>query len=427
MRSDVDTRQEKREDKMKVYIWGTGKYGRKVLQAVKTENCQVLGFVDNDPSKHGKTYENIKILSFKEIAEDYDVLIIGIVRYEAVLYQLKKENHTDFSKIIVFFDGSSCEDSRYFRVIDQQKWKILILEEKVACLERDLKARIDNIGYEIIDKYNKDLYQFPRIASTEEAVDKIVNEGCSLVRYGDGEFNIMEGKEGPVFQNYSAELADRLLEVLVSKEEKLLIGIASNYGNLDMYTEDSADGIRFYMKEETRRFHMSVLDHNRVYYDAYMFKSYFPYKNREDTWKRVSLIKKIWNNRDVVLIEGDKTRTGYGNDLFDNVRSLQRLLCPTKNSFEKYDEILDKALELKKSCLILVVLGTVSELLVYDLMKKGFQAVDIGQIDMDYEWYLAGAQKRVPIPDRYVSQLPPAEITEVTDEEYLKQIIGHIG
>ena len=172
---------------------------------------------------------------------------------------------------------------------------------------------------------------------------------------------------------------------------------------------------------------MSVLDHNRVYYDAYMFKSYFPYKNREDTWKRLSLIKKIWNNRDVVLIEGDKTRTGYGNDLFDNVRSLQRLLCPTKNSFEKYDEILDKALELKKSCLILVVLGTVSELLVYDLMKKGFQAVDIGQIDMDYEWYLAGAQKRVPIPDRYVSQLPPAEITEVTDEEYLKQIIGHIG
>ena len=106
---------------------------------------------------------------------------------------------------------------------------------------------------------------------------------------------------------------------------------------------------------------------------------------------------------------------------------MQRLLCPTKNSFEKYDEILDKALELKKSCLILVVLGTVSELLVYDLMKKGFQAVDIGQIDMDYEWYLAGAQKRVPIPDRYVSQLPPAEITEVTDEEYLKQIIGHIG
>ena len=193
-----------------------------------------------------------------------------------------------------------------------------------------------------------------------------------------------------------------------------------------MFTDDTADGIRSYMKEDIRRFHMSVLDCDRVYYDAYMFKSYFPYKDREDTWKRVAMVKKIWDGRDVILIEGDKTRAGYGNDLFDNVRSLRRLLCPTKNAFDKYGEILKEASELKKDYLILVVLGAVSNLLVFDLMKRGFQAVDIGQIDMDYEWYLVGAKKRVPIPDRYVSQLPPAEIEDVTDEVYLKQIIGGI-
>lgn len=426
MKGNLDRNTEVAENKEKVYIWGTGKYGRKVLRTVKTENCQVLGFVDNDPSKRGKTYENIEIISFNEIVEDYNVLIIGIVNYDAVLYQLEREKYTDSSKIIVFFDESSCEDSRYFHIIDYQKWKILLLEEKVERLERILNSRIDNVGYEIIDKYNRNLYKFPRMGTTEEAIDKIVNKRYSLVRYGDGEFEIMAGKEGLVYQNYSSELASRLLEVLSSKEEKLLIGIANNYGCLDRFTDDTADGIRSYMKEDIRRFHMSVLDHNRIYYDAYMFKSYFPYKNREDTWKRVALIKKIWDGRDVILIEGDKTRAGYGNDLFDNVRSLRRLLCPTKNAFDKYDEILKVASELDKNCLILVVLGAVSNLLVFDLMKKGFQAVDVGQIDMDYEWYLAGAKKRVPIPDRYVSQLPPAEIEEVTDEAYLKQIIGHI-
>ena len=74
----------------------------------------------------------------------------------------------------------------------------------------------------------------------------------------------------------------------------------------------------------------------------------------------------------------------------------------------------------------LIVLGSVAEILAYDLMKEGYQAVDIGQIGMDYEWYRAGAQKRVPIPDRYVSQLPPAEIEEINDEKYLNQIIEWI-
>ena len=76
--------------------------------------------------------------------------------------------------------------------------------------------------------------------------------------------------------------------------------------------------------------------------------------------------------------------------------------------------------------MILVVLVPMAEVLVYDLIKDGYQAIDIGQIDMDYEWYRAGAKGRVPIPDRYVSQLPPAEIREMKDTKYLEQIIERV-
>ncbi len=411
---------------MNIYIWGTGKYSRKVLQTLRPEWREVTGFVDNDPSKHGKTYENRKIVSFRDMAADYDILIIGIVSYEAVLYQLKMENQADFSKIIVFFDESYCDNPAYAHIIDHDKWKILLLEEKVERLERILTARVDNVGYEIIDKWNKNLYQYPKMGTVEEAVDKIVNGGCSLVRYGDGEFSIMSGKEGLVYQNYTPELARRLREVMASREEKLLIGIANNYGSLDLYTDDSADGIRTYMKADIRRFHMSVLDPDRVYYDAYMFKTYFPYRDKSDTWKRVALVKRIWEGRDVVLVEGNQTRAGYGNDLFDQVKSLRRILAPAKNVFDKYTEVFQAVCKIRKECLILVVLGAMSNVLVYDLMREGYQAVDIGQIDMDYEWYQMGAQKRMPIPDRYVSQLPPAEIREVNDSAYLDQIIERI-
>lgn len=410
----------------KVYIWGTGKYGRKALQAINAQNCQVKGFIDNDPAKHDKLFEEIKILPFRDIAEDYDVIIISIINYYAVLYQLKLETHMDFSKIIVFLDESYCDNPEYSHILDQQKWKIAILEQKIERLENIFSARVDNVGYEIIDKYRKGLYQYPQIGAAEEAVDKIINEKCSFVRYGDGEFEIMAGKERLIYQNYNPVLAKRLLEVISSEREKLLIGIANNYGNLDMYTEDSADGIRIYMKDEVRKYHMSVLKKDKIYYDAYIFKSYFPYKNREDTWKRVALVKRIWEGRNIVIIEGKETRTGYGNDLFDNARSLRRVLCPMKNVFDKYQEVFNAASRLEKDCLILVVLGPVSNLLVYDLMEMGYQAVDIGQIDMDYEWYRAGAKKRAPIPNKYVSQLPPTEIVEVNDPEYLNQIIEQI-
>lgn len=418
---------EENMDKMKkVYIWGTGKYGRKALRAIDTENCRVVGFIDNNPAKQGEIFEDIQIFSFKNILEDYDAIIITVMNYDAVLYQLKSKEHMDFSKIIVFLDESYCDNPKYFHMLDQQKWRIVLLEHKVEKLEETLHARYENLGYEIIDKYQKGLYQYPQIGSTEEVVDKIVNERCSLIRYGDGEFEIMAGKERAIYQNYNPVLAERLIELIAIEDKKMLIGIANNYAALDMYTEEWADAIRLYMDGETRRYHMSVLEKDKVYYDAYMFKTYFPYINKEETSKRVKLVKKIWEGRDIVIVEGNQTRTGYGNDLFDNVKSLRRILCPMKNVFDKYEEVLEASSLLEKDCLILSVLGPVSNLLVYDLMKKGYQAVDIGQIDMDYEWYRAGARKRVPIPDRYVSELPPAEIEEVKDTEYLKQIIKQI-
>lgn len=411
---------------MNVYIWGTGKYGKKVLKTIKTENCEVKGYIDNNPEKWGEMFEGIKVVPFKEAARDFDIIIISVLNSDAVLYQLKLEGYRDFSKILVFFSEESPNNPCFPEIISEDKWRITLLERKVEKLEKFMNARLNNMGYEIIDRYRRGLYQYPQIGDTNEAIDKIVKEGCSLVRYGDGEFEIMAGKERAVFQKYDPKLAGRLREVISSKDERLLIAIANNYGMLDPYIEETADGIRMYMNEETRKFHMSVLDKNRTYYDAYMFKSYFPYRDREDTWKRVESVKRIWDGKDVILVEGELTRAGCGNDLFSNVNSLRRILAPTKNAYDRYDDILKAVLELEKDCLILVVLGPMAEVLVYDLMKNGYQAVDIGQIDMDYEWYQAGAKGRVPIPDRYVSQLPPAEVKEMKNAEYLGQIIKRI-
>ena len=129
----------------------------------------------------------------------------------------------------------------------------------------------------------------------------------------------------------------------------------------------------------------------------------------------------------MVLVEGRETRTGQGNDLLDNARSIRRILCPTQNAYAYYQEILETVKKVSKDTMILCALGPAAKVLAYDLVLCGYQVIDIGQIDMDYEWYRAGQGKRIPIPTKYVSQLPPGEIEGIQDAVYENQIMEYIG
>lgn len=409
---------------MKIYFWGTGKGCKKALQNY-TYGEEITGYIDNNPAQWGKTFQGKIIVSFKEASVDADLIAVTVMQYDAVLYQIEKAGF-EMDKVFCYFDSAN-DSGMVERYFDGKGWKIDILEKRLEDLEKIVKIRFSNIGYELADNLEKGKYRFPSLHSDEEAVDRIVNEKCSLIRFGDGEFEIMAGRERAPFQKYEKTLSDRLREAIQSRKENLLIALANNYGSLDAYTDRDKDGIRDYMTEEVRAFHALLLDYGRVYYDAYMFKCYFQSKGRSDAEKRYALVKKIWQDRDIVLIEGLETRTGQGNDLLDNAKSVQRILCPTQNAYGRYQDILRQARKLPGDKLILCALGPAGKALAYELVQNGFQVVDIGQIDMEYEWYRAGAGIKVPNPTKYVSQLPPAQVEKIYDKKYDSQIIAVIG
>ena len=413
----------RRMPEVKIYVWGTGK-GCKIAMLNYDYGEEIEGYIDNDPERWGKNFQGKRVVSFREALRYADIIIVTVMQYDAVLYQIEKSGF-DRKKVFCYFDVADNSEMarRYF---DGKGRKIDILEKRLEDLEKIVKIRFSNIGYEIADNLEKGKYKFPILHGDEEAVRRIVEEKCSLIRFGDGEFEMMAGRERLPYQKYVKELGDRLKEVIRCNKDNVLIALANNYGSIDTYTESDKDGIREYMTEEVRAFHASLLDYDRVYYDAYLFKCYFQAKNREDAARRYGIIKRIWQGRDVVLIEGAKTRTGQGNDLLDNAKSVQRILCPTKNAHERYQDILKEAERISEDKLILCVLGPVGKILAYDLIQSGHQVVDIGQIDMEYEWYRAGAGIKVPNPTKYVSQLPPALVEEVHDEEYQSQIISVI-
>lgn len=408
---------------MKLYFWGTGRGCLKALRNY-TGTEEIAGFIDNNPERTGQLFEGKRISRFKDVKDSFDYIIVTVVNDAAIFYQLR-QNNIDMDKVLFYFDGAQ-DEGKISVFFDSKGWKIDILEKRLEELERVAGIRLNNIGYEVADKIRHNGYQFPIIRDGEEAVSRIVSEKCSMIRFGDGEFEMMAGNDRVNFQKYDRDLGRRLKEVLQTEQENILIGIADNYGNLDLYSEEIADGIRGYMTEETRRMHSSLLKPDKVYYNAYLFKCYYPYKDKSGTAGRVDFVKKIWQDRDIMMIEGAHTRTGQGNDLFDNAKSVRRILCPTKNAYAKYQEILDAAKTLIKDELVLCALGPAGKVLAYDLVSSGHQVVDIGQMDMDYEWYRAGVGKKVPNPKKYVSQLPPAEVEDVDDEVYYSQIIACI-
>lgn len=285
--------------------------------------------------------------------------------------------------------------------------------------------RIDSMPYEILDPAVRLPVTKPSLLTASETRHKVIEEGYSIARFGDGEFAAIRQMQRWNFQGVSEYLSKRLKEVLQAKEEKLLIALnPSFYGSLFHLPELDADGVRAYMRPEVRRFHAELLDPDKVYGDALF--------HNLNSDADVTEIKRLWKDRDCVIVEGVHTGSGVGNDLFAECRSVQRILCPAENAVDVYDEILKKAAEQPKDKLMLLALGPTATVLAYDLHREGYQAVDMGHIDLIYEKYLRKESDlyKVKIPYKYCSadeRIAGRQIEKITDPEYLSQVIAVIG
>ena len=73
-------------------------------------------------------------------------------------------------------------------------------------------------------------------------------------------------------------------------------------------------------------------------------------------------------------------------------------------------------------------MGPTATLLSFDLFKLGYKVLDIGHIDIEYEWYLRKAKKKIQIKNKYVNENKRQQksFTPVKDKNYYNQIIAKI-
>lgn len=81
--------------------------------------------------------------------------------------------------------------------------------------------------------------------------------------------------------------------------------------------------------------------------------------------------------------------------------------------------------------LFVLALGSTAKLLTYDLTAKGYRAVDVGHLDIEYEWFLRGAQEKIAISGKYVNEAKDGEVwlenSDLNLEQYEKEIVARVG
>jgi glycosyltransferase family protein len=309
--------------------------------------------------------------------------------------------------------------------LDRFKRKLLY-SGKVHKKVEQMQYELDNLPYEIYDKVKRESVdiRIPIIKSIQETLDKIVRDRCSISRFGDGEFSCMNcGRIS--YHDPSEKLAERLKEVLSSDLPNLLIGLPDCFGSLDVYVPYTQKFWRKYMSKKRCSIY-SYLTMDRVYYNAFFNRYYLNFNKTEEHYqvccRYFRKLKEMWQNRDVVICESQEARLGVGNDLLEGAKSISRIVfCPVKNAFDRYDEIVSSFDGLDSNVLILAALGPTATVVAYDLCKRGYQAVDIGDLNKEYECFL---RKDTPFELRSIGRsIKPRHVSNPDDPEYRNQII----
>ncbi len=391
-------------------------YSINALVKVRMSDQNITGKKDNLQPKI-----LARLQSTKDILEDFSHQIsleqrkILFSVYENQLYRLEKVNISD---ALFLFKKS-------WQIFG---WRYSVNQLKSVLIKKYFKGNIEFLNFYVrTKKLRKKIYPL-KVKSLEATLEEISIQKKSISRFGDGEFRLILPNENLKFQEENHLLTERLKEVLTSNLENHIVAIPESFNSVKAFKLN----VKYWWIDFINKFGnqlSSYFKKGKTYGNAFISRFYLDYENKSQVEKTIKNLKKIWQNRDVLIIEGEFSRLGIGNDLFDGVSSLQRLICPSKNAFSHYDEMVEKAKELGKDKLVLIALGPTATVLSYDLAQAGFWAVDIGHVDIEYSWYLEKAEYKIPVKYRLVNESTNQDSIDLPEhlrESYLNSIIYKI-
>ena len=247
-------------------------------------------------------------------------------------------------------------------------------------IHNSLEYRLNKL-YEF-DKTKK----YPEVKSINETIDKLLNSNCSIVRFGDGEFNLSLGRSIS-FQTKNRELSRELQKILKSKNQSEILVAISPF-TPKIFTKFE---INFWFENI---FDIAgLLDLSKTYYSTSV--------TRQASETQFELLRKIWDKKEVIFVFGENSRFKYNHELFDNTNKKHIVLSKAKNAWNDFDITYEKTIKIAQKCespIVICALGPTATVLAYKLALNKVRALDIGHLTNIFDVKKYGA----PIPEQIV-------------------------
>lgn len=206
----------------------------------------------------------------------------------------------------------------------------------------------------------------PIIAEFETV--EALRAGKSIARFGDGELRLALGRDVG-HQKADKKLVDELKSILLDDIDNLLVGIpwvhpdSPKKGNWLKYTQAP---------------YIDLYNPQKQYYSSFITRpDSAPWIDTPGYWHA---IQSLWHGRDVIIVSG--SNKGFRiNELESDVASLKFIKTLPEQAYNEIDKI-EEEIGTDTSKLVLLAVGATATVLAARLVKKGFQALDLGHLPM---------------------------------------------
>ncbi|WP_373838613.1 GT-D fold domain-containing glycosyltransferase [Methanospirillum sp.] len=214
-----------------------------------------------------------------------------------------------------------------------------------------------------------------------QTINHLKNNKQSLIRWGDGETQILIGRSIK-FQKRNNELQKYLYLILDehSKENAPYLLAMPNYF-LKKSKKQLVENEKYYIWRDTRYLFSQYSKKNQIYGDAFVFRPLSKLTNKD--------IEPLWLGKNVILVCSKKK---YFDDFKERYhdQKIFNILIPESNAFEVFEEIVLKIKKIYfRNCLnkddtrVLIAAGPAAKAIIYVLSKESIICYDMGHY---FEW-----------------------------------------